>query len=255
MEEKNISQEVFDKIETKHLKPKPRWEFLAKNYVFWGLFVLSIFIGSLAVSAIIFMAANNDWDLHDRLDGNWVNFIFDTLPYFWLLLLAVFTFVAYYYLRHTRSGYRYSLFLIIGLTISASVFFGLLSFVAGFGEFLDQDLNENMPFYRSFTLNRAKMWIQPERGILAGTIKDFLGQDDFNLEDFTSQVWLVKSGVAIKNQKVKFIIGENVKIVGEKIGELEFRAFDIRPWGKTCIKNKCRVDRLPPRRVPVRPHP
>ena len=34
MQDKDISREVFNKIEGKHLKPKPRWEFLAKNYRF-----------------------------------------------------------------------------------------------------------------------------------------------------------------------------------------------------------------------------
>jgi hypothetical protein len=253
MEERNICQEVFNKIEGKHLKPKPRWEFLAKNYVFWGFFGLSIFIGSMAVSVIIYMAVNNDWDLFERLDGNWVNFIFDSLPYFWLLLLVVFTFVAYYYLRHTKCGYRYSLLLVVGLTVSASIFFGLLSFLAGFGEFVDQDLQERMPLYQNFALNRARMWIQPERGVLAGTIKEFLNQNDFYLVDFTSQVWIVRGYAAIRNRKIKFVSGENLKIVGEKIGDLEFKALDIRPWGRTCIKNNCPTIRIPMMPVPVMP--
>ena len=163
MEDKNICDEVFEKIKASHIKPKPRWECLLKNYIFWGLFVLSLIVGALAVSVIIFMVQNDDWDLHEKLSGDLLNFIFATLPYFWLIVMVAFITIADYYIRHTRTGYRYNLMLIIVISIGSSAMLGAMAHSAGLGRIIVDVMSAKIPLYENLNFNRAKMWIQPEK--------------------------------------------------------------------------------------------
>ena len=67
MTKKSISKKILQKIRKEQIKPKPKWEFLLKNYVFWGAFILSIIVGGLASSVAIFRLVNNDWDIMHKL--------------------------------------------------------------------------------------------------------------------------------------------------------------------------------------------
>jgi len=57
----NLSKNVLEQIREEHLKPKPRWEFIMKNYFFWLFFALFAIAGSIAVSVTIFMITDHDW--------------------------------------------------------------------------------------------------------------------------------------------------------------------------------------------------
>jgi len=241
MNDINIGQEVVKKIKAENLKPKPRWSFLLKNYVFWSFFVISLIVGSLAMAVIIFMIRINDWDLCERLTGSLLSLIIFTLPYFWLLVLTVFIFIAYYYLRHTKTGYRYSLVMIVAITIGTSAVLGVIAHSAGLGKIIAEAMSERIPMYGNLEFNRAKMWIQPERGLLAGTIIDMFDDDNFSLSDFTSQPWNIDAKKAIMRNDIKINIGENIKIIGEKIDDGIFQALEIRPWGSKCVASRCRM--------------
>lgn len=237
----HLCQEVVEKIKAENLKPKPRWSFLLKNYVFWSFFIISLVVGSLAMAVIIFMIRINDWDLYKRLTGDFFSLVIATLPYFWLLVLAIFIFIAYYYLRHTKTGYRYSLAMIIAITIGTSAVLGVIAHSAGFGKIIFETMSEKIPIYGNLDFNRAKMWIQPEKGLLAGTIIDLLDERNFSINDFTSQPWNIDAEKAIWQSGLKMNIGENIKIIGEKIDDGFFHALEVRPWGTKCVASKCQM--------------
>ncbi len=59
----HLAERVLGRITQEHLAPRPRWEFLLKNYAFWGLGVLAVLFGALAFSATLFEVRNVDWRL------------------------------------------------------------------------------------------------------------------------------------------------------------------------------------------------
>ena len=85
----DISRDVLKTIEEKHIKPKPRWTFLLKDYAIWILGAFSLIVGSLAFSVIIYMLKNNDWEVYRHLSGSLPGFVVITMPYFWLIFLAI----------------------------------------------------------------------------------------------------------------------------------------------------------------------
>jgi heme/copper-type cytochrome/quinol oxidase subunit 2 len=113
MKTEELSQKVLETIKDKHLKPKPKWEFMLKNYIIWILSITSLVVGSFAFAVIIYMVRNSNWDLYQNLSGNLLGLILASLPYFWFIFLIIFILISYYNFRHTKSGYRYKFYLIV----------------------------------------------------------------------------------------------------------------------------------------------
>ena len=111
--DKNFDSNILERIKEDNLKPKPKWTFLFKDSVIWFFGALSLVFGALGVSVIIYLLKNNDWSLYNKLSGSFLEFILLTMPYFWILFLAIFILVIKYNIQHTKKGYKYSLPIIV----------------------------------------------------------------------------------------------------------------------------------------------
>jgi hypothetical protein len=78
-------------------------------------------------------------------------------------------------------------------------------------------------------LNRARIWHQPERGLLIGQVTA-LGEDSqFSLEDFDGYIWQVFYGQAKIPPAMIIQPGLKLQIVGNKIDDNQFEAQLLRP--------------------------
>lgn len=231
-----LCDKVLSRIKEEKIKPKPRWQFLLKNYFVWLAFAVSVLVGAISFCVIIFFFFSNDWDIYKYLKVNpFQHFIF-SLPYLWIIVLLAFLALAYYNYKHTKSGYRCETYVILGLSILASVILGLLfHFGLGMGEKIDNHLSNNLPVYSRLHAycNRQNIWSQPEKGLLGGKIKEIIGDNEFKLEDFKGLVWQIEEDEEVL-MPAGFVVavGRKVKLVGEKRAERYFWAKEIRPWEK-----------------------
>jgi len=229
MNKENISQKVLEEIKSKKIEPTARWRFLLHDYFLWAILAVSIAIGSFASSVVIFMIRNNDWEIYEK-SGDLFSFVISTLPYFWLVILAVIIFLAEYNLRHTKRGYRFEMAGIIISSVALSVIFGSALYKSGFGQELERLTAEKMPFYEMLTDHRQQVWNQPNRGLLAGEVVLIDKNGQFDLIDLVEKKWRVV-GEDIEFRRVEpLMIGRWVRIVGEKIDNNIFEAMQIRPW-------------------------
>ncbi|SRR6056297_781306 len=224
---KKISEKIFRKIKEDHLKPRPRWEFLLKDYTVWTLFGISLIIGGLAVSVIFHMVVNNDWDLYQYVSGNFSGFLLATLPYFWLIILAFFIVSAYYNLKHTKKGYLLSLGKILVLSLLISVFLGGGLYAAGLSEPINNVFSRKIPFYKETLERRCKMWNRPQKGLLAGRVLEVESPQKFYLLDFNNKNWCVECPQLSQCPHIQEGFNNSVKIIG-KTGKDCFQARDIK---------------------------
>jgi len=231
MKDNKFGKEIFEKIEENKIKPKPKWEFLLKNYLMWVFGVLSLVIGSLAVSVIIYMLRHNDWEVYENVTNSLLEFILVTLPYFWLVILALFILVADYNLKHTKKGYKYNLSLVIAVSLGVNVVFGGLLYNFGIGEAIDDIFGENAPFYREIINRRVPLWDHPEEGRLMGKIIEIESIDKFTIQDFKQGNWMVDAEDARTMPIIKIKIGEDVRIIGEPFADHQIKAYIIMPIG------------------------
>lgn len=237
MKHQDISNIVMEKIKKDKIKPKAKWEFLLKNYVFWGAFILCIIIGAIASSLIIFHLVNNDWDIYEKLGKNLFSFTAETIPYFWLIVMVFFIFIADYNFKHTDKGYRYQLpFIIIG-SITISIILGFALFGIGVAKKIDANAMNNIPLYRNHLIHpRMEMWNHQEKGLAAGKILEIdethLKIRTFNNEELVIEVLTLPQ--VLKN----FHEGEVIGIKGHWTEENKLEAEAIRPWKGNVFKEK-----------------
>jgi len=226
----DLALKTLSRLETEHLKPRPRWHFLLKNYVLWGVGIFSLLLGSVAVATIIFMLTDHEWEVYEYLDRTWWQHVLISLPYFWLIVLAGLTVLTFYNFKHTRYGYRYMSYLVTLGSIIISLLLGLVLYWRGLGATLDNLLSNQLPLYNKLVYTKQDVWQNPEHGLLGGYIIELIDGNNFLLRDFANNWWQVYSRDAEWSYGVKPKVGLLVKITGDNWGGRRFYAEDILPW-------------------------
>jgi hypothetical protein len=230
MTKRDIKQSVLDLIEGKKVTPKPKWAFLLRDGFFWSSSLLVIVLGSLAVATTFAIVATSDWDIIEQLDHTYLGFMFVSLPYVWIVLVALFFFLADYYIRHTKRGYTYSPAKLVGGIVGASVLLGFFLFHIGAGTVIDTGLAAHMESYERFGNRRTRNLIAPKQGILAGRLVE-KSADEWEVEDAWHNEWDVDIARARIFGSEYIVTGHHVRIVGQRheSGNYIFIAEEIRP--------------------------
>ncbi|MDD5464437.1 MAG: hypothetical protein PHP62_04770 [Candidatus Moranbacteria bacterium] len=228
---KNLIQDTLAKIEKQHIVPEAKWRYLLKKYGLWLLFIIVLILTAVSFSVAFDNSSSLDWDLYRFMRQNRFAYILSILPYFWIILIGIFLIVAFFEIRRTETGYRYSWFKIFLITLGGIGIFGILISPFGLGGKLNSKLTKEVPFYGQHMLvTKNSQWTQPEKGFLAGTIVSFsgneLGIDDLNGKDWNIQIdekTSIRPSVNISKE-------EMIKIIGTKQDANNFKADEIRPW-------------------------
>lgn len=224
MNRKNLTEQILETIKKKRIKPRPRWEFLLKDYSIWLAGIISLLVGSLAFSVIIHMFKNNDWNLYKYISDGFLSFVLVTLPYFWVIFLAIFILLVYYNFKNTKGGYKYKLPVVILASVIISIVLGTLLYDIGIGQTIDEILSEQISFYNRFINPRRAMWVRPEEGLLAGMVVSVTDSEHFEVQDINGKVWEIDATQAITATEAEINVSGRIKIIGEKINDNTFQA-------------------------------
>jgi heme/copper-type cytochrome/quinol oxidase subunit 2 len=230
-----LSKNIIEKIQKEGIRPVPKWHFLLKNYVIWGLFGISVFIGSIAFSITLFRISDIDWDIPRKIHGSLFEWIGTLTPFFWIIVLLVFLYVAYHNLKHTKKGYKLNTFLVLGLSILLSLLIGGVMFATGISNRMEQAFEKNIPFYSQIHSPRQRMWMMLEKGLMAGRITD-IREDDIDVQSLKGAPWVVDIRNAKLNGIEKLEKNLRVGIIGKKLDERRFEAKEIRPWEREMVR-------------------
>lgn len=236
------ASEILKNIEEKKIKPKSRWIFLVKDYLIWILFGLTSLFGAIAISVIIFVINDNDWDIYKYLSKSVWSYFLILMPYFWIIALGLFSFLAYLNYKHTRKGYLLNPYVMILGSIFVSIVFGWMLFANGISEKIDKAFAQKIPYYKNTEMQKMIIWSNPEKGLMAGKIITIKDNDNFSLADLNNKEWKISGKNIIWKKGVEARVGERVKIIG-RMNEKNnsFQAQEVRPWGcghKFYNKNK-----------------
>ena len=101
------SKKLLEKIKSRKIMQKSRLRFVAKNIIFWIIFIFSVIIGGLSFSIILFVITQQQQELSILLRTNYFNvdLFLNFLPFFWIISCIVFLIVSIFGMRHTKTGY------------------------------------------------------------------------------------------------------------------------------------------------------
>jgi hypothetical protein len=228
---KKFSENIISKIEEKNLKPKPRWEFVFKNYFLWIIGVLSLLFGALSFSLIIYLFNSKGTVFSDKFGASSLEIFLVVIPIFWLAFLALFIFLFYLNLKKTKRAYKYSPFLILIIGLIFSIVLGISFYALGFSKKLDSVLGRNINpvVYGRFMNPQLAFWSEPEKGRLSGVVSELRDHESFYLVDKDSKEWLVVYKNLPPSNILRIEKGLTIRSFGEKIADEQFNAIRIMP--------------------------
>ena len=229
----HLAQRVLKRITGEHLVPRPRWEFLFRNYSFWTLGALAVALGAFAFSAALFEVANVDWRLSVATHANFLSFFLAAAPFLWVFILVLFILVGYVNIRRTKHGYRYPLAIIAFGAVLTSLTLGSGLYAAGLGGELEEAVGDHPPFYRPILIEERSWWLAPEKGLLGGQIVSRASDAaSFALRDFNGRTWEVDGSDLRGSDLAAVARGGVVRIVGVPTAATSsvFHACFVFPW-------------------------
>jgi len=236
---KNFAERVLERIENEHVVPRPRWEFIFKNYFFWTLGALAVVLGACAFSATFFEIVNVNWRFSVVTHANFLSFFLAAVPFLWIFVLALFILTGYINIRRTRHGYRYSLTIIALGAVLTSLTIGSGLYAAGFGAMLEKSIGDHPPFYRPILIQERSWWLAPGKGLLGGEVEQIAPDAaSFSLRDFSGRLWQVDESDLSSSGLSVVAHGGTVRVVGPPAGRTgpavsattTFHACFVFPW-------------------------
>ncbi|MBN2059616.1 MAG: hypothetical protein JW882_04280 [Deltaproteobacteria bacterium] len=236
----DVSKKVLKEIQERKLRPYPRWHFIFRHSVIWSVCCISILLGSLSAGIVIFRIKHAEWDLYQFLNDNLAAFLLLIIPYFWFLFLAGFSLLAYNYFRRTERGYRFRAFWVVFGSIVISLIGGILLYGTGLPEHIESVFYDKVSFYRVLQEHKQKVWVSPDKGLLAGRIIKVISARTVLLEDLSGNVWTIDISGSIWQGGLTPGVEFKIKIIGKRDGEKHFVAEEIRPMDRQKQQGKSR---------------
>ncbi len=228
---KDLIKDTIGKIKNQHIKPDPKWKYLIRKYGIWVVFGIIILLGAMSFSVTYFVLASLDWDLYRFMHQNAFSYSLSIFPYFWAIVIAIFLGIAFFDIRRTETGYRFSRLKIAILTIGSIIVLGFAMSFVGLGERLNLKMTRNFPVYsQHMMVTKESQWMQPNRGFLSGTVVA-VSNEEIKVDDLNKKSWSVQINEQTFIRPMADIApGKMIKIIGTVgIGD-NFSASEIRPW-------------------------
>lgn len=215
MKKKNsISDTTLKLINKKHLKPIPRWEFIAKNWGLWTALILCLLLLVLGFALSIFGVVDNI-----------------IVPYLWLFIAIIFFVLSYLLFQKTKRAYHFPRWQVIVAMVALAFILGTTFFKMGLARRLDSSLENRLPLYRHVVPMKLQAWSRPELGYLSGTISKIIDDSNFEITDFSGKSWQISGSNSTIKGRLRLDVGTEVKIIGSQSGKNTFIFSEIRPWG------------------------
>lgn len=215
-------------LRSKKIIQRSHREFAIKNIFFWSVFAISIVIGAIAFSVILFAVNQSEFDLITQVTDSKIEFLLTLLPFFWIILCVLFLLFSMFGMKHLKYGYRYSFLLVLISNILLSAIFGTIFFFSGGAGVIEQVFAEHVPFYESVEEKKISRWSMPENGFLSGTIVE--DGEQLVIMDWDGKLWNINFEKNLLDSKILLEKDVMVKIIGKLSDDANFIAYEIRPW-------------------------
>ena len=228
-QENSIAETVLTTIEKNQLEPRSRVFFTTKESVLWLLWLLSVAVGAVALAIIFMVCLSSMHALHELTHDSQISFWLGAVPYLWLAVLGSMMWWAWQNFRHTKRGYRYSVWFTILSSVGGSVVVAAGLHLLGAGVIFDEELGRYTSLYTSQLEREEWRWQQPSEGRLLGVIEG-VTQESLRLRDIRGDEWVLFTSTLSNEDRDLVHLGRMVRVFGVERPGREFTACGLLPW-------------------------
>lgn len=223
----SLAECIIKRIQSEQITPTPKLYFRLINAAFWTIFWLSLVLGSIATTMIIYSVNELGFDL---LPQSAITYWFRMLPVYWVGLFLVFTAVAMLGFQQTKKGYRISFLSLMLCNLGASLFLGANMYFFGGGDFLEYGVQTLVDQSQSIEQHKIILWDRPRQGVLAGTIIAVRDKQCW-IRSFRDEIWELKLPESSLNPVIGLPVRVTGKVVDDSVFEVETLAYwQVNPW-------------------------
>jgi len=217
---RNLKDVILSRLEKEGIQPRSRFYWLSHEYALWLVWGITVLCGALSLSVASFASLYIGYALYEASHNNFLTFVFDALPYLWLVAFFLMIIVAYFNLRHTKRGYRYPMLLVVGSSIGFSILGGGFLHWLGAGWYFDKMLGEIVPAYQSRAKFEEEIWQKPLAGRLIGqAIEPIEAVDSVVFMDANGVYWHLNT-TELREPDIKLLqSGRRVRILAATSSE------------------------------------
>ena len=143
------SDTLISKMKNQNLKPIPKWRFNLKGAVIWSSLLVSVILGGLAFSVVLFSIQQLGFDLISHMSHSKIEFLLGLLPFLWIILLIVFLIIGMISIKNSWKGYKFSPSKLLIINTAFSILLGTLFFIGGGAQLLENTFAVEIEFYES----------------------------------------------------------------------------------------------------------
>lgn len=230
MKNMTLQKQILERIHRERVRPTPKGYFKLRDYVMWFLLGVSVAALSVGFGMIIFMVRGADFALFEKLGLTASEKVAYSIPFFWILASLALAGIAFLNFRNTRRGYKTSgrHFALIAALVALTL--GSIAYALNITEYVDEIASKKIPAYNAVVPLNTNLWLDPEHGLLSGHVRNKETEEDFMLRDSSGELWHVVGDDVAMPKGWSFSSGDRIKIIGDKTGDGEFEAIEIRPW-------------------------
>lgn len=228
----DLTSQVLGKLETEAVTPRARWVYLTEEYALWVFWATTVVLGALSVAVALFVLSRQRFALFELTHRDFSTFAVDVLPTLWLVLFVSMVIFAVFNMRHTKRGYRYPLWQILGSSMVLSLVLGSVLHLAGAGFSLDKKLGVWSKGYSSQEKLELKWWQNPAEGRLVGKAMYIREGADTEIRfiDMAGTAWQLSLDELHEGEKQLLAEGRQVRIFGAVETDRSFHACGAMPW-------------------------
>jgi len=165
---------------------------------------------------------------------NFIWFVMRTAPFLWIILSVLTLVFGLLAFQKTRHGYRYQTLFVASLIVLAILILGVMTHFLKINNRFE-NFSRGIPRYKNLAHPKEFRWLKPEEGLLAGEIIK-LKSNGVVIINFKGEEWSVDYGnETIIDPRVELAEKEQIRIIGEKIGNFCFKAQIIKKMNRTIM--------------------
>jgi hypothetical protein len=241
---------LFERIEAESITPAPRMKFLVTEWGIWLVWVLTVFFGAAALAISGYVTMSAQYALYEATHANFLTFMVAIMPYIWVALFALMTYISVYEIKNTKHGYRYSTLMILGSNAICTVLGAMLLHSLGMGYILDKKLGEQIGMYMSLEKKEQSMWQMPREGRLVGVLELVETPADgeapvLNFKDIKGVLWRLSDAELDERERLLLARSVPVRLIGTTTSDFSFHVCGVFPWlsGKAMPRKEMREHR------------